>query len=393
MKIAIIQPWIRQGGAESLTVHLASSLRKLKHQVKIITLFTKFDGLPSFAHTLEYVTPNKYFSKLCGRSLLFRLIFGGPLLFLMAMKSCKNVDLINSHNFPSNWIAVIVGVFCCKPTVWTCNEPPMKVSWETAMKIGIQEFFIGLFAQSWFDKKLVKKIKKIIVLDKKNQKRVKAYYRRGSTIINTGIDFNFYRRLLIKNKTNIIKKYNLEKKFILLAVGKLVPQKNQTLCLDCLKKVVFQINNAVLIIIGDGSMRKVLEQRVRDLKLEKCVRFTGFISNEELRDLYHLCHINLFPAVHQSWGMTPFEALCAKKISIVSSDCGAAEVVSEQNIGMVSRPNPTNFSENIVKIHNNPQYYQNIAQRGFNYVKENMSWEQYAKKTHSTFLQAINKNE
>lgn len=391
MKIVIIQPWIRQGGAESLTVNLASSLKRFGHQVKIVTLFTNFNELPLQARTLEYITPNKYLAQLCERSFLFRLMFGVPLLFLAAISSCKNVELINPHNFPSNWIAVIVSSLYRKPVVWTCNEPRIKITWERAKKVGIQEFFIGLLVPRRLERSLVRRIKGVIVLDEKNQKRIRAYYGRDSIIINPGVDFDFYQSASIENKRNIIKKYNLEKKFVLLVVGKLSPQKNQGLCIDCLKDIIPKIKNVVLVVVGSGLMRKELEQKVEQLRFKKHVRFPGFVSREELRDLYHVCNVNLFPATDQSWGMTPFEALCSKKISIVSTDCGASEVLDRRNIGVVSKPNPINFSENIVKIYDNSKYYQNIAQRGFNYVKENMSWKQYARKTCSVFFQAVNK--
>lgn len=389
MKILVIQPWIRAGGAETLTIHLAYNLQNLGHRVTIITLFVDFIGIPSIYKSLRFITPFRYISKLCKQKLFFRWFFGFWLLLYLGFREGKTADLLNPHNFPTHWIASIVSLIFRKPVVWTCNEPPTKVLWREARKIGLQEFFGSVISTSFVDKILVKKVKYIIVLDRKNQIRIKTRYGRKSIIIHSGVDFNFYS--CNKIEENVFEKYDLENRFILLTVGRLTLQKNQLMCIKCLRIVLDRIKEAFLIIVGSGPMEGELKQLARELNIDSYIKFTGFISNEELRALYYICDINLFPAIKQSWGLTPFEALCAKKISIISNDCGAAEILSKEGFGVVCEPTPEKFAENVIRIYNNQDYYRNIAQKGFEYVKENISWQQYAKKVSSVFLKSVKK--
>ena len=133
------------------------------------------------------------------------------------------------------------------------------------------------------------------------------------------------------------------------------------------------IPNTVLLIVGSGPMRHELEQTTKSLCITNHVQFLGQVSSDELPSLYASCDINLFPAKNQSWGLTPFEALCVKRISIVSSDSGAAEVLAQEKIGLISEAKPEEFAMCIREVHANPEAYQQMAHRGFIYVAKNLT--------------------
>jgi glycosyltransferase involved in cell wall biosynthesis len=108
------------------------------------------------------------------------------------------------------------------------------------------------------------------------------------------------------------------------------------------------------------------------------VFFLGHCTSLLIRKLYQISDVNLFPPVNQSWGFTPFEALCADKISIVSNDCGASEILSKQNIGLVCEPTAEAFAKLIVEVHNRPEFFTAIAKKGHGYVSQNLNWKVYS---------------
>ena len=59
MRILIIQPWIKQGGAEEASLYLAYHLSKMGHQAKIAALFADLKDMPPSASQVEYLLPNK----------------------------------------------------------------------------------------------------------------------------------------------------------------------------------------------------------------------------------------------------------------------------------------------------------------------------------------------
>ena len=128
-----------------------------------------------------------------------------------------------------------------------------------------------------------------------------------------------------------------------------------------------------------NTTHRKLETRAKKLGISDHTKFLGFVNGEELRELYQACSVNLFSATNQSWGLTPFEALCAEKVSIVTSDCGAAEVIAENSIGIVADPNPEGFATRILDIYKHPDTFREMARRGKDYVKEHLNHQVFAK--------------
>ncbi|HUV46569.1 MAG TPA: glycosyltransferase family 4 protein [Candidatus Bathyarchaeia archaeon] len=382
MKILIIQPWIKQGGAENISVYLAYYLKKRGEEVKITALFTDLKKSPPIASQVDYLLPNKRLSQLFKKSKLFFLLFGPLVLFWLTFIHSKEVGLLNPHNFPSCWVAVLVGKLRRVPVVWHCHEPPTRISFKEAKSLGWLDFLGWFFASSLVDKLLVKGVKKIIVPSKKTQKEVKQRYGRSSRVINLGVDFNFYQQ---RGREKLKCRYNLSNKFILINVGKLSPQKNQVVCLEAFKLVSKQISEGILVLIGEGQDRKRLRALIRNKsssgRKNWRVFFTGFLSPEEVRNWYQVADINLFSPVNQSWGFTPIEALCCRVVSIVSDDCGVASVLKKERIGLVCPAKAKPFAENIIRVYRQRSKFEQMGQKGHLWVKKNLTWEEYAEKT------------
>ncbi|OLC06450.1 MAG: hypothetical protein AUH42_05535 [Gemmatimonadetes bacterium 13_1_40CM_70_11] len=66
---------------------------------------------------------------------------------------------------------------------------------------------------------------------------------------------------------------------VLVAVGRLVPEKGFDLLLQALARVRLQMPTARLVIVGDGPSRVSLERLARRLGIEGAVSWTGFLDN------------------------------------------------------------------------------------------------------------------
>jgi len=91
--------------------------------------------------------------------------------------------------------------------------------------------------------------------------------------------------------------------------------------------------------VGDGHDRARLERLTVDLHLEERVRFTGFVSRNELLDSY--AHSDLMvlasgviPGSHEGFGIVYLEAAASGVPSLAARLAGAAEAVDEGKSGM-----------------------------------------------------------
>jgi phosphatidylinositol alpha-1,6-mannosyltransferase len=92
-------------------------------------------------------------------------------------------------------------------------------------------------------------------------------------------------------------------------------------------------------VVGDGHDRPRLEALANELQLEDRVRFTGFVSREELLDIY--AHADLMvlassaiPGSHEGFGIVYLEAAASGVPSLAARVAGAAEAVDEGRSGM-----------------------------------------------------------
>lgn len=385
MRILIVTPWIRLGGADILAVELANSLKKRGHKIKIATLFTDFENLPEDSKNIEYVKPGKLVSGLCHKSRLFFFLAGPIFLFINTLKSAGWADIINPHNFPSLWISVFAGLIKHKKVVWTCNEPPPYPRLRDVSVIGLPDYIGWMFASSILDKMIVRSFNgPIIVPSEKTYKEVRQRYGKIASVINISVDYNFFAA---GRKKKRILDVDFENNYVIVCVGKLHPQKNQILTIDTVKLLINKIPNLKLLLIGEGPAKKQIQDYIKENSLDNYVSLLGFVSRNNLRDIYKSSRVNLFPAIdHQSWGFTPLEALSGGIPSVISAESGVSEVFGKYGFGIVVKPTAVGFSNAVLNIKNNKNHWRSMVAKGNLYVKRRLSWDYYATQYEKIFL-------
>lgn len=117
---------------------------------------------------------------------------------------------------------------------------------------------------------------------------------------------------------------------LLLFVGRLAPEKG----IEKLKRVLREVPDTRLAIVGDGPARKSLE---REYAGERAV-FTGLLRGEDLASAYASADLFLFPSTTETLGMAMIEAL-ASGLPVIAARSGAShEVVSEGEDGFLYDP-------------------------------------------------------
>ena len=82
----------------------------------------------------------------------------------------------------------------------------------------------------------------------------------------------------------------------LVQAGRLIEKKGLPVTLRAFAKFLREYPTATLTIAGEGPLLGQLQKLAGELKIDNRVSFTGFISQEQLRDLYQGSHIFLHPS-------------------------------------------------------------------------------------------------
>lgn len=134
-------------------------------------------------------------------------------------------------------------------------------------------------------------------------------------VIKNAIDVKSYTYDEEK-RIEIRKKFNIENKFVMGNIGRFSYVKNHEFLIDIFNYVHKKNPETILMLVGDGELRQVLEKKVEILKLSEVVIFTGVSDN--VKDLLQAMDVFVFPSLFEGLGIVTIEAQAAGLPCIVA---------------------------------------------------------------------------
>ncbi len=126
-----------------------------------------------------------------------------------------------------------------------------------------------------------------------------GYSSKNMSIIHPAIEPQNFKA---KNKNlDILSKYILQNKKILLSVSRLVPVKNHENVIKALPSVIRKVPNLTYIIVGEGPEKEKLQRLAKDLGLGSFVRFLGYIDPEKIPSYFNICDVFIMPSKKVSY--------------------------------------------------------------------------------------------
>lgn len=119
-------------------------------------------------------------------------------------------------------------------------------------------------------------------------------------------------------------------------VGRLEEQKGVDVLLDAVARLRSRHAPARLRIVGDGSLRRRLEDRAARLGLGAAVEFAGWIPNAAATMAH--CDVVAVPSRWEGFGLVALEAMAAGKPVVASGVDGLREIVVHGETGLLVPP-------------------------------------------------------
>lgn len=367
------------GGGELLVVRLANYLSRMGVENSLLTneilpeIETDLDNTRLIIPPINKTGSKGRIAKLAAEFLWLRKII---------REKRNDYDLINVHNYPAELCTFPYST----PVAWMCNEPPdvaVQLRLAQAPRFSIKRLYFKAFLT--FDRYVVRNyIKNVVVADQFNAKRFINLYGFEPYTIHYGIDYDFFS---LHTDTVSVKS---KRHFTILHVGMLTPLKNQIESIKTVAKLKDTIPNVKLIIagLGEGQYLKAIREYIRDNQLDGHVEITGHLNREQIRTLFHTCHVLLHPIKSQGGWLAPFEALCAKLPIVVSPEMTASDIVKKENLGVVT----ADYANAIFDIYQNLEKHRELAVRRAEWVRDNLSWDNFSEKMVQVFQKILSEN-
>ena len=194
-------------------------------------------------------------------------------------------------------------------------------------------------------------------------------------VIPLGVEELFFQPCLEDRWPQLTKKFKIREPY-LLTVSTLEPRKNLSFLIQVYRQIS-KLKEIQLVIVGQTGWG-IIPAEIVDSEPGKVV-LTGFVTKEELHQLYSHAEIFLFPSLYEGFGLPVLEAAAAK-LPVVASNVGALPEVAGKAGILLPVNEKSVWFKTILNLLDNPQQRERMSQLGPIQAKK-FSWDKTARKT------------
>lgn len=169
-------------------------------------------------------------------------------------------------------------------------------------------------------------------------------------VILNGVDKNSFRSM---DKIQIRRDLGLPiDQKIILFVGHLVQVKGLNFLLDAFHSIKNNghPDNTLLVLVGDGILRKGLDKQAKELGLEEFVRFAGAKSHDEIPFWINTCDLLCLPSLNEGCPNVVLEAQACGKPVVASKVGGIPEIINDNTGILVTPGDSANLANALVTV-------------------------------------------
>ena len=149
-----------------------------------------------------------------------------------------------------------------------------------------------------------------------------------------GVDGKRYFKASAEEKMAMRKKmgYPVTQKLIL-CIGELIQNNNQTMAIKAMHKVVKQFPDALLILAGNGPREEFLKEYIRQEGLEKNIQMIGYVTN--LQDYQHIVDVQVCCSKREGLPLNVVESMLSGNPVVASFNRGHRELIENGKTGYI----------------------------------------------------------
>lgn len=190
-------------------------------------------------------------------------------------------------------------------------------------------------------------------------------------VIHNGIDERLFRKS--DQRAALRAQWHISPSQPIVAqVGTLRPIKDQATCIRAMRAVVDHRADAMLILVGDGPDRSMLESLVNQLHLTDSVRFIG--QRSDVADILQACDILVSSSLSEAHSLSLLEAMASGMATIATHVGGNSETIIDGHSGWLVPPGePKALADAISLAIDDPALRACIAENGRRRLLENFT--------------------
>jgi glycosyltransferase involved in cell wall biosynthesis len=196
-------------------------------------------------------------------------------------------------------------------------------------------------------------------------------------VIDNGICLERFEKLVETRK--IKGQLGLEEKTrVIGTIGSLVIEKGHIYLLEAARQILDSVKDLKFLIIGDGPLRKPLEEKSEELGIKKDIIYMG--QRKDIPELLMAMDIFVLPSIKEGLPVVLLEAMAAKRPIIATRVGAIPKVIDSKEIGVLVEPKDiSGLRDAMVSLINDPERMNLLARRGFDRVYTDFSSDEMGK--------------
>jgi glycosyltransferase involved in cell wall biosynthesis len=171
---------------------------------------------------------------------------------------------------------------------------------------------------------------------------------------------------------------------LIASAGRLSPEKGVTVFLDAAALLLDRYPEARFLVFGEGSLRRELESRSKQLGLEGRLRFAGFVPH--LRELLPGLDVLVNPSFSEEMPNIVLEAMAAGIPTVATAVGGVPDIAGvDKAVSLVPPGSPQSIAEAVSAILANPLEARQLAGRGRSRVQQAYSLDRQKAQLHALY--------
>jgi glycosyltransferase involved in cell wall biosynthesis len=175
-----------------------------------------------------------------------------------------------------------------------------------------------------------------------------------------------------------------ERSFVIGHVGNLTPQKGQVFLLRSIKKLLIEELPIILVVAGDGPLRRPLESMAKELGISESVRFLG--QRSDLPEILRSIDVLAGASLREGFPISVLEAMASGKPVVTTNVGGNKEAVLDGVTGFIVSPeNPDELASALKRVLLDEKLRQRMGNAARRRVEEHFSAQKMVKKTEELY--------
>jgi len=195
-------------------------------------------------------------------------------------------------------------------------------------------------------------------------------------------------------RADLIKKYRLEDRRVIVSVGRLVHRKGQDKLIESLPKILQSFPDAVLLLVGEGPIKQMLKNTAKQLGATNQVIFAGRVQHIDLPDYICLGEVFAMPVRSrfaglevEGLGIVYLEASACGLPVIVGNSGGATDAVIDGVTGLLVNGSDTDqIADAVCKLLTDQSRAKAMGLAGRGWVIENWQINTWSEKFNKLLL-------